>query len=303
MIRFAWAAAAAAVLTQIAYPLVDGNPDAATNPALVAVTVISVLLFALASVAHAAGTFGAATAVRLTLVVAGLALAAEAVGVGTGFPFGAYEYADTLGPKLFDVPLLVPAAWVMMAYPCLLAGRAITDRPALAVLASGWLLASWDLFLDPQMVAAGHWRWSYPHPGLPGVDGIPLTNFAGWLLVALVIELGAHLVTPARAPGATRTASTPTASTASTASTATATSAGGTARASAAASAAALLAGVPALLLGWTWLGSGLANLVFFGRPAVALYGTLAMGLVAAPALSRARRAWTPPRTLARSRR
>jgi putative membrane protein len=268
MMRVAWVAAAAAVLTQIAYPLVDGNPDAATNPALVAVTVISVLLFALASATHAAATFGPVTAVRLVLVVAALSLAAEAVGVGTGFPFGSYEYADTLGPKLFGVPLLVPAAWVMMAYPCLLAGRALTGRPVLAVLASGWLLASWDLFLDPQMVAAGHWRWDYPHPGLPGVEGIPLTNFAGWLLVALLIELAAHLAVPA-----------------------------GTA------SAGAKLAGVPALLLGWTWLGSGLANLVFFGRPAVALYGTVAMGLVAAPALRRALRTWTPPRTLVRSRR
>ncbi len=273
MIRVAWVAAVAAVLTQIAYPLVDGNPDAATNPALVTVTVVSVLLFALASATHAAATFGPAAAVRLVLVVTGLALAAEAVGVATGFPFGAYEYADTLGPKLFDVPLLVPAAWVMMAYPCLLAGRALTDRPALAVLASGWLLAAWDLFLDPQMVAAGHWRWSEPDPGLPGVDGIPLTNFAGWLLVALVIELAVHLVTPAGSVGPAGT--------------------GGTARTS--------RTGVPALLLGWTWLGSGLANLVFFGRPAVALYGTLAMGLVAAPALRRGLRAWTPPRTHAGS--
>jgi putative membrane protein len=277
MMRIAWVAAAAAVLTQIAYPLVDGNPDAATNPALVAVTVVSVLLFALASATHAAATFGPAVAIRLVVVVAGLALAAEAIGVGTGFPFGAYEYADTLGPKLLGVPLVVPAAWVMMAYPCLLAGRALTERPGLAVLASGWLLASWDLFLDPQMVAAGHWRWSDPHPALPGVEGIPLTNFAGWLLVALVIEVGAHLVTPAHAtarPGAAGTAT-----------------------------AATTLAGVPALLLGWTWLGSGLANLVFFGRPAVALYGTLAMGLVAAPALSRALRTRTPSRTQRRIRR
>ena len=32
----------------------------------------------------------------------------------------------------------------------------------------------WDLFLDPQMVDAGHWTWRDPTPALPGVPGIPV---------------------------------------------------------------------------------------------------------------------------------
>jgi putative membrane protein len=44
---------------------------------------------------------------------------------------------------------------------------------------AGWALASWDVFLDPQMVAAGHWSWA-------GGD-IPLTNYAAWLGVALLM--------------------------------------------------------------------------------------------------------------------
>ncbi len=42
---------------------------------------------------------------------------------------------------------------------------------------------------------------------------------------------------------------------------------------------------VPALLLAWTWLGSGLANLAFFGRPEVAAYGLLGMGVLVGPYL------------------
>ena len=53
-------------------------------------------------------------------------------------------------------------------------------------------LASWDLFLDPQMVDAGHWRWSDPSPALPGVPTVPLTNYAGWALVALVLMALLH---------------------------------------------------------------------------------------------------------------
>jgi putative membrane protein len=42
---------------------------------------------------------------------------------------------------------------------------------------------------------------------------------------------------------------------------------------------------VPAALLAWTWLGSALGNLVFFDRPAVAAYGSLAMGVTTLPYL------------------
>ena len=54
------------------------------------------------------------------------------------------------------VPLIVPLAWTMMAYPALLVGR----RIGAPVLAGAAALASWDLFLDPQMVAAGHWHFT-----------------------------------------------------------------------------------------------------------------------------------------------
>ncbi|MFP5345820.1 MAG: carotenoid biosynthesis protein [Actinomycetes bacterium] len=265
-----------AVLSQVAYPLLDGDPSAATNPPLVVVTAVSVVTFCAASVTSAAATWGARAAAVLVAVGGGLGLLAEAVGMASGYPFGSYTYTGTLGPQLLGVPLLVPLAWVMMAYPCLLAGRTVASglprpwprrphrlpgsrrrRPhrlpglrhdVVAVAAAAWLLAAWDLFLDPQMVTAGHWRWTFPQPSLPGVEGVPLTNFAGWLLVAVVIQAALHAALPDRGPGDTA---------------------------------------VPAVLLGWTWLGSSLANLVFFDRPAVAAYGFVAIGVVAAPALLR----------------
>ena len=237
--------AAGAVLAQIAYPLLDA-PGPASNW-LTAITIASVLLFCAASVTHAGLTLGARAAATLLVVAGGIGLVAESVGVSTGSPFGEYAYAGTLGPQLLGVPLLVPLAWTMMAYPTLLAGRLLAGRRSwAAVPLAAWALASWDLFLDPQMVDAGHWTWAFGEPGLPGVDGIPLTNFAGWLLVALVIQAALHALLPRHGSGSTA---------------------------------------VPFVLLAWTWLGSTLANAVFFGRPAVALWGGAALGLVVGPAL------------------
>ena len=244
--RLSVALAVAVVLAQVAYPLTSGEP-------LRRLTIGIVLCFAAASLVHAWSTRGATWALRLLVVSGGIGLTAEAIGVRTGVPFGRYAYADALGPQLLDVPLIVPLAWVMMSYPCLLLGRRLgRGRRPVVALTGGLTLAAWDLFLDPQMVAAGRWVWADPVPALPGVPGIPVTNFVGWLLVAVVMlavldaTLSGHDEDD-EAHGADAT--------------------------------------VPAALLAWTWIGSTIGNAVFFHRPAVAVWGGVAMGVCSGPYL------------------
>ena len=50
-------------------------------------------------------------------------------------------------------------------------------------MAGAVALTAWDLFLDPQMLAEGAWRWAHRGP----YAGVPVTNFAGWLLVSGVV--------------------------------------------------------------------------------------------------------------------
>jgi carotene biosynthesis associated membrane protein len=238
------ALATATVLAQILYPLTDGS---ARNR----LTVLTVLLFAAASVTAAWRARGVRYAGTLLVVSAGIGFAAEAIGTTTGVPFGDYTYAGSLGPRLFGVPLVIPLAWTMMAYPALLVGcrsavgsaRDATGFVAgtgARIVIGALALASWDVFLDPQMVDAGHWRFEAGNG--PALTGIPLVNFAGWLLVALVLMalLSALLPGTARLVGNDR---------------------------------------VPLGLYLWTYGSSLLANLVFFGRPEVALTGGVAMGI------------------------
>jgi uncharacterized membrane protein len=238
--------AAAGVLAQICCPLLSGG-------GLRTATVLSVVLLAGAAVTHAAGVRGRRAAVLLLVIAGAIGLLAETVGVHTGFPFGDYAYTGRLGPRLFGVPLIVPLAWTMLAYPCLLLGRRLAARigcgrrvfTVITTLTGAIALAGWDLYLDPQMVAQGNWSWLRPGPSLPGVPGVPLTNYAGWLLVSLVMITALDQALPrSRGPEV-----------------------------------------IPAVVLGWTWLGSAAGNLFFFDRPWVALYGALAMGVVTAPYL------------------
>jgi putative membrane protein len=126
-----------------------------------------------------------------------------------------------------------------MSYPALLAARRITCRRDRQVMVGAVALAAWDIFLDPQMVAEGYWRWAAAGPAFAG---IPLANFAGWLLTAAVMMTLLALVVPPDRPAGDA---------------------------------------LPLALYLWTYVGSVLANAVFFDRPAVALAGGLAMGVPA----------------------
>ncbi len=233
-----WALVGAAVLVQICYPLV---PDGARASA----TVVSVLVFCAASVSDAARVHGLRGVGVVLAVAGGGGLAVEAVGVRTGLPFGTYAYTGDLGAMVLGVPAVVPLAWTMMAWPALVVGRTLCRRwPAVPVaLVGGAALAAWDLFLDPQMVDAGYWTWAHPQPALPLVPGIPLTNYAGWLVVSVVMVGLLDRLLP-RTDGPSGPAS--------------------------------------ALYL-WTYGSSVLAHVVFFDRPGAALVGGIGMGLLALP--------------------
>ena len=128
-------------------------------------------------------------AVALTAI---LTWSAEFLGHTTGFPFGDYSYSGLLQPQLLDVPLLIPLAWLMMLGPswavsyAVLGDKVRTRRDwVLFAALTGLAMTAWDLYLDPQMVGWGFWRWEQAGPYF----GIPLSNFAGWFAVAGLVTL------------------------------------------------------------------------------------------------------------------
>lgn len=172
---------------QISYPLAHGS-------ARDRLTVLIVVALAATCVVHALATRGARTAVLLLLVTALPGYAVEVLGVHSGFPFGTYAYSDALGRRVWGVPPVIGLAWTMLAWPAALAARRLVSNTTARIAVGAWALASADLFLDPQQVAAGHWTWRFPSPHLPGVEDIPLTNYLGWLGVALVISVAVQTI-------------------------------------------------------------------------------------------------------------
>ena len=126
------------------------------------------------------------TAVGL-LALCGYTYAIEAVGVVTGYPYGAFEYGVNLGPMiggevpaalpLFFLPLVVNAYLLCLLLLGDLAGRTAVRLPVVVAVVVGM-----DLALDPAAVSLGFWAyadggWYY---------GVPWINYVGWVLSAAV---------------------------------------------------------------------------------------------------------------------
>lgn len=162
----------------ISYPLVHGS-------VLDAITIATIYCGALAMLMHADLAYGRVYAGRFFFIVLFGGYLIELMGVHTTWPFGVYEYDRSLGVALFGVPILVPFAWILMCHPVLVVARKIAPR--WVFLYGGVLLATWDYFLDPQMVDAGRWSWSDITSSLPGTPDIPLSNFFGWMLAGCAL--------------------------------------------------------------------------------------------------------------------
>ena len=126
---------------------------------------------------------------------------AEFSSTRTGIPFGLYQYSLlTRGRELYvaDVPLMDSLSFTFLAYAsfCLarvaLAGRT-PSRPVTAAVA-GALMMALDIVIDPLAVRGDRWFlgniFSYVEPGV--YFGVPLSNFAGWVIVG-TIGVGLYL--------------------------------------------------------------------------------------------------------------
>jgi len=160
-------------------------------PSIPLLTIASTAIAFIFAWLHAGLNLGWRRALLFIIITISVALTLESIGVATGLIYGPYSYTDHLGTKFLDlVPYAIPLAWTMMLYPSYIIATRVTptNRPTwrwgLGMVVSGaFIMTSWDLVMDPIMVAADHWIWEIEG----AYFGIPLQNYLGWWLTALVI--------------------------------------------------------------------------------------------------------------------
>jgi putative membrane protein len=154
----------------------------AFNPLLVLSGVVvmrSPLLVGVAPVVNRRALFG-------VLGLAAYAYTIELIGIRTGFPYGEFHYGIDLGPMLGGVPLALPVFFLPLVFNAyllsLLLLRTVAERTITRLLAVIALVLAMDVVLDPGAVALGFWAY----PGGGTFYGVPLSNYAGWVLSATV---------------------------------------------------------------------------------------------------------------------
>lgn len=146
----------------------------------------------------------ALTLFAITLAVAGLgwktallmgasaftiALALENLSIATGVPFGFFTHTDAFGAKIGAVPFAVALGYFMLGLPAWLLTRVIIGE-RFSTLASpilaAFILTQFDLTHDPiGATVLSQWHFRYPS----GLNGVPISNFLGWLVTSFAIFL------------------------------------------------------------------------------------------------------------------
>ena len=163
--------------------------------------ILSGLAFLLAIallILHASWTLGYGRGIAFIVLAALTGFFFEIIGVNSGTIFGGhYVYQGIGGLTVLGVPCLISLYWSAFIY----AGYNIVssfllwvsrDKPRkqggnvifllLLIFLDGLVVASIDVFMEPLQVIAGNWTWPDSGP----YYGIPIGNFAGWFVVAIV---------------------------------------------------------------------------------------------------------------------
>ena len=150
--------------------------------------------------------------VAFTASTLGVAWTAEFVSTRVGFPFGLYYYTGVTRSRelyLSNVPVFDPVSFVFLAYASYCLARLMLGRSRglPVVVASAVFMMLLDVVIDPLAVRGDRWFlgrvFYYPDGGV--LFGVPLSNFAGWVLVG-GLAIGAFVGVAGGGDGDTRSA-------------------------------------------------------------------------------------------------
>lgn len=138
----------------------------------------------------------------LACLVGGYAV--EYIGIHTGIIFGNYQYGTVLGPKLWEVPLIIGINWFIIMYMCgscmymllerlrrktdvIVLNPSKTLRLMSLVVDGATLAVFMDWLIEPAAIKLGYWQWM-------GSGDIPVLNYLTWFVVSMMFLLLFHVL-------------------------------------------------------------------------------------------------------------
>jgi putative membrane protein len=102
----------------------------------------------------------------------------ELIGVKTGLLFGKYSYGNTLGLKLFNIPLIIGVNWLMLVFSvgCILNSANLSF--VVKSIIGAFMLVFLDFLIEPIAIKFDFWDWQN------GI--IPFKNYMAWFLFSFL---------------------------------------------------------------------------------------------------------------------
>ena len=122
------------------------------------------------------------------IVFSSIALAGflvELLGVNTRLLFGHYEYGVTLGPKLWNTPLVIGLNWLVLIYCISTLLNSIRHRWVFP-LAGAILMVAFDYLMEPVAMDTDMWQWAGGQ--------VPMKNYIDWFIVSGILFLMIRLL-------------------------------------------------------------------------------------------------------------
>ncbi|HET6557722.1 MAG TPA: carotenoid biosynthesis protein [Prolixibacteraceae bacterium] len=121
--------------------------------------------------------------VKSWVMFSGIAVAGflvELLGVNTRLLFGHYEYGVTLGPKLWNTPLVIGLNWLVLIYCVSTLLKPVRHRWYFP-LAGALMMVAFDWLMEPVAMDTGMWQWAEGR--------VPVKNYIDWFVVSGILFL------------------------------------------------------------------------------------------------------------------
>ena len=165
---------------------------AGSVPNLLIIVTFHVIPPALFAVVHGARIYRSRGILIFATLCLGVGTLFESVSLRTGFPFGYYRFTNLMGPKFFDLPILLALAYVGMGYLSWVLAVVILDcqneplsgrKIVLLPLVASFVMTAWDFSMEAVWAGIDH-AWVWRDGG--SYYGVPASNFFGWLLTVYI---------------------------------------------------------------------------------------------------------------------
>jgi putative membrane protein len=105
----------------------------------------------------------------------------ELIGVKTEMIFGTYYYGESLGFKLFDIPLMIGVNWIILVYSTAAIAELFPFSKYLKVFIAAILMVALDYFIEPFAIKHDLWHWAQ--------EVVPFQNYVGWFVTSVLMQL------------------------------------------------------------------------------------------------------------------